>query len=312
MSDQQQNGANARRGFSLVTIAATVLVLVLALGALLWPRSSEQNHTHTLLVFDASGDQARVKGVFRLLQAYLETFAAGPLELVVVRTAGEFQLELATAPDFVLAPDGLALQIPVRQYLPLVAGRRPAPRNLRPRGVLVYRKSAGDAVEPWRTRAAATVFGDSLSLTAVGVIMSAGKRDLLGDCTFGPDPYDHGPALHALRLKAFDYAVVRQWDAERFFADGLLTSDQFGVRDLIVPVPDVVLMVSREVPRHVRLRSGEGLSSLGRHPGHEAPLEGELCLALPTLHLAGFNLLLEPDFELVRKIFPGDWLPETD
>jgi len=312
VSEQEQTGTDGRRSLSFLTMAAGVLVVVLALGALFWPRNGARDPVHTLLVFDASGDRARATGLFRDMRAYLSSLTESNLDLVVVRTTGEFRDRLANAPDFVLAPDGLALQVPVQRYLPLVVGRRPAPRNLRPRGVLVYRQSGGDIVDPWRTHASATVFGDSLSLTAVGVLRAAGDRRWPAGCTFGPDPYDHGPVLHALRLGGFDYAVVRQWDAERFFSAGLLPRAQFAVRDLVAPVPDAVLLVSREVPRHIRLRCGEGLIALGRQPGDEAPLEQKLRLALAEMHLTGFNLLLEPDFELVRKIFPGDWLPGAD
>ncbi len=312
MNEQAQPVSENRRRGNLLSAAAAVLVVLLALGALLWPQARQQSHAHTLLVFDTSGDQARVTHVFGPLREYLANLGEGDLALVVVRTVGEFRTQLAVEPDFILAPDGLALTAAAGQYLPLVVGRRAAPRNLRPRGVLVYRRSAGDQVEPWLTHAGVTVFGDSLSLTAVGVLRAGGETDWRRECASGPDPYDHGPVLHALRLGGFDYAIVRQWDADRFFAEGLLPRRQFGVRDLIAPVPDAVLMVSRQVPRHVRLRCGEGLSALGRQQGDEAPRERELRLALAELHLVGFNLLLEPDFELVRKNFPGDWLLGLD
>jgi len=72
-------------------------------------------------------------------------------------------------------------------------------------------------------------------------------------------------------------------------------------------------MVSRQVARVVRLRCSEGLSGLGRQStDDEAPITRELRRGLAHLHLAGFNILLEPDFELVRKNYIRDWLPGTD
>ena len=312
MSEVKQAAPEDGHGSVPLTMAAAVLVVLLAVGALLWPRSTEHNHPHVLLVFDASGDQSRQARVYDGLREFLVSLEAGALDLVVAGTVTEFKARLAELPDFVLAPDGLALQVPPTQYLPLVAGRRAAPRNLRPRGVLVsHRAAAGDS-EPWRSQPESTVFGDSLSLTAVGVLRGPGRTGWDRKLSCGPDTYDHGPALHALRLGGFSHAVVRQWDADRFFAEGLLNHDHYVVRDLVAPVPDAVLLVSRQLPRHVRLRCGEGLSALGRQQEDEAPLARDLRLALGELHLSGFNLLLEPDFELVRKNFAQDWLPKAD
>jgi len=295
-----------------VTLAAAALVVVLALGALLWPRGVDLKRTHTLLVYDSSGSAARTVRVFAPLREYMREMVDGPLELVVVRSVPAFRTRLAEQPDFIFAPDGLALQAAGEQYGPLVVGRRAAPQNLRPRSVLVFRRSAPDEPEPWRTRTGATVFGDSVSLTGVDVLRAAADTSWPPSLACGPDPYDHAPVLHALRLGTFDFAVVRQWDADRFFSEGLLDQGRFGVRSLVGPVPDVVLLASRRVPQRVRLRCGEGLSSLGRLPDSGNPRRRELDRALRDLDLAGFNLLLEPDFESVRKNYPRDWLPGGD
>lgn len=312
MSDPQQVATESGRGSVPLTVAAAILVVLLAVGALLWPRSTAPNHPHLLLVFDASGNQSRQARVYNSLREYLVSQETGALDLVVAPTVAEFRARLAEQPDFVLAPDGLALQAPPSQYLPLVAGRRAAPRNLRPRGVLVSRRAVAGEPEPWRTQPQATVFGDSLSLTAVGVLRERSPNGWPRNRPCGPDPYDHAPVLHALRLGGFSHAVVRQWDAERFFAEGLLSHDQYVVREVVAPVPDAVLLVSRQLPRHLRLRCGEALSALGRQQNEETPLARDLRWALADLHLAGFNLLLEPDFELVRKNFARDWLPTGD
>ncbi len=313
MTDPKQASNRTGHDGGRLTMMAATLVLLLAVGALFWPLGPEVPQAHTLLVFDSSGDQVRVAAVFKPLQEFLATSTTGGLDLVVVRTKAQFLARLALGPDFVLAPDGLALLAPADKFLPLVVGRRAAPRNLRPRSVLVYRRSAGEVTEPWQSLPARTVFGDSVSLAAVGALRLAGLTEWPGGCAAGPDPYDHAAALHAVRLGGFDYAIVRQWDAERFFDEGLLRPDQFATRDLASPVPDAVLLVSRQVPQHVRLRCGEGLSGLGRQSAdEEAPGDRELRRGLAHLHLAGFNVLVEPDFELVRKNYIRDWLPGVD
>jgi hypothetical protein len=297
-------------------LAAAGLVVVLALTSLFWPRAEMSATAPRLLVFDGSGVEDRVDGVFGRLRDvlghYLDERSRGGMQLVVVRTVAEFKAELALGPAFVLAPDGLALRVSGQNYVPLVVGRRPAPRNLRPSGVVVYRRSAGDVAAPWLVHARRTVFGDSLSLTATGVLRTTGRTSHPRGCAYGPDVYDHGPALHALRLGGFDYAVVREWDAERFREAGLLPATEFGIRDLVAPVPDTVLLAARSLPARIRLDCGDGLSSVGRQAGNQTGEEREFQNALGAVNLAGFNLLLEPDFEAVRKNFEQDWLPGRD
>jgi hypothetical protein len=270
-----------------------------------------------LLVYDSSGDSARTARVYEPLLAFLNETATIPLDLAVAETRNAFDENVAAGPDFILCPDGLGLQLDSGSFVPLVVGRRAAPRNLRPRGVLVYRKTAGLVADPWLNRPAATVFGDSVSLTATGMWRRTGNAPSGGpvqmsSCAWGPDPYDHAPVLHAARLGAFDYALVRQWDADRFFAEGLLSPQEWDVEIMTVPVPDIVLFAARSVTAQTRLALGDGLSNLGRDSEEATPAAGVLRQALTFLNLAGFNLLVDPDFELVRRNFAEDWPADTD
>jgi hypothetical protein len=304
--------SGAPRGLGGVTLGAAAVVVLLALGALLWPRAEVPDGAPALLVFDSSLETGRADGPYRRLCERLGVASGRDLQLVVATDMGAFRRHLAAAPAFLVVPDGVALAMDAQAYVPLVAGRRSAPMNLRPVGVLVHRLAAGDVAEPWRTRPERTVCGDSVSLAAVGALRQAGLTRWPGRLACGPDPYDHGPVLHALRLGGFDFALVRQWDAVRFFEAGLLSPARFGVRDLTEPVPDLLVLASRQLPRHVRLRCGESLAAVGRHPEHEGPADQELRRELAALRLVGFNPLLEPDFDAVRRKFPGHWLPAAD
>lgn len=316
MSEVSGNGRFAKGGLSL-TVMAGLLVVVLALGALLWPGSRSERGRGIVLVYDSSRENGRVHLVYEPLRAYLAEVVGSPLELSVVDSRAAFDDQVVAGADYIFCPDGLGLGLDAQKFLPLVVGRRAAPRNLRPRGVMVYRKSAGLLPAPWSTRPAATVFGDSVSLTATGMWRRLGNNAADhpppgADCAWGPDPYDHAPALHAARLGAFDYALVRQWDADRFFADGLLSSEEWGAEIMTVPVPDIVFFAARTVAAKARLALRDGMSNLGRGSGEAAPAAEALRQAVAGLNLAGFNLLVEPDFELVRRNFAGDWPTDTD
>ena len=316
MSEGSAAGGLGGGGRSL-TILAGILVIALALGALLWPGGGDRRGRGVLLVYDSSGEGGRVGRVYEPLRVYLNEITGLPLDLVVTGNRAGFASRVAEGPDFILCPDGLGLGLSTERFVPVAVGRRAAPHNLRPRGVLVYRKSAGLIADPWLQRPAATVCGDSVSLTATGMWRRLGKAALPGPadrtaCAWGPDPYDHAPVLHAARLGAFDYALVRQWDAERFFADGLLSPLEWGVEIMTIPVPDLVVFAARSVPAKSRLAVGDGLSGLGRGTGDPAPAAGALRRAIADLNLAGFNLLVDPDFELVRRNFAGDWPTATD
>ncbi len=316
MNDGPRSGRWGGGGRS-ITVLAGVLVLVLAFGALLWPGSGPSRNRGVFLVFDSLGDRVRVVNVYEPLLKFLNEFTGSPLELEVVGTVGDFTERQAAGVEFILCPDGLGVDLPATQFVPVVVGRRAAPRNLRPRGVLVYRKSAGLVPDPWISRPAVTVCGDSVSLTATGSWRRQGRSataeiPAAGTCAWGPDPYDHSPVLHAARLGGFDYALVRQWDADRFFADGLLSPLEWGLELMTIPVPDVVVFASRSVNGKTRLAVGEGLASLGRSPEGDSPAAGSARKALGGLNLAGFNLLVEPDFDLVRRNFAGNWPPARD
>jgi hypothetical protein len=296
---------------------AGILVVLLAVGALLWPGGGSNGGRALFLVFDSTGDRARVKRVYEPVLQFLNGHTEDPLELAVTSSVQDFQAVLDGRVAFVLCPDGLGLGLDSDKFVPLAAGRRAAPQNLRPRGVLVFRKSAGLVDTPWISRPEATVCGDSLSLTATGVWrrhrdQAAPPPTLPYRCAWGPDPYDHAPVLHAARLGGFDYALVRQWDADRFFAEGLLSPLEWGVELVTVPVPDLVIFASRSLSGNARLAVGEGLSSLGRNLENASPSVQEIGRAVGGLNLVGFNLLVDPDFELVRRNFAEDWPPAGD
>ncbi len=316
MNDESRTGRMGGGGRS-ITILASALVLALALGALLWPGLGPTRGRGVLLVFDSSGSKARITNVYEPLLHFLNEFTDQPLDLAVVVTVGAFREKMADGAEFVFCPDGLGLTLDAGRYVPVAVGRRAAPRNLRPRGVLVFRKSAGLVEAPWLSRPAATVCGDSISLTATGMWRRKGTgadpvSDLPPGCAWGPDPYDHSPALHAARLGGFDYALVRQWDADRFFADGLLSPLEWGIELVTVPVPDIVIFASRSVSGKTLLAVGDGLVALGRGPEEQPPAAREVRQAIGGLNLAGFNLLVDPDFEFVRRNFAGNWPPTGD
>lgn len=316
MTEGSRSGLLGGGGRS-ITVMAAALVMILACGALLWPGSGPSRSRGVFLIFDSTGDRGRLVQVYEPLLQFLNELGGRPLELEVVGTVEAFSEMQASGVDFVLCPDGLGLGLASSQFVPVAVGRRAAPRNLRPRGVLVYRKSAGLVADPWISRPAVTVCGDSISLTATGSWKRRGKEDMAvapppGTCAWGPDPYDHSPVLHAARLGGFDYALVRQWDADRFFADGLLSPLEWGLELMTIPVPDVVVFASRSVSGKTRLAVGDGLAGLGRGPEDDSPVAGAARVAVSGLNLVGFNLLVEPDFDLVRRNFAGNWPPARD
>ena len=290
---------------------AALFVLLLAVGAVLWPAGRQTTLQGVFLVFDPMGDEARVDGLYRPLAEYLENISGHAMEMKVVQESGAFLAATAGGADFIFCPDGLAFQVESKKYEPLASGRRAAPRNLRPSSVLVYRKSAGLVERPWLTHPKRTVAGDSLSLAATGAFL-VGPGGLAPGCSWGPDPYDHGPVLHAARLGAFDFACVRQWDADRFFSSGLLSDADWGMATLTDPVPDVVFLASRRVPGSIRLEVREALVGVARSGEPFTPEGAALAKGLPLLRLVGFNLLIESDFERVRRNFIGHWQAVAD
>jgi hypothetical protein len=192
----------------------------------------------------------------------------------------------------------------------VAAVRRAAPRNLRPRGVLVHRADETPPVAPWATHPDRLVLGDSLCLSAVGAwMLDAAVPAASGQPACGPDPFDHAPALHALRLGNYDYALVRQWDADRFLASGLLDPVAWTTTPVTPPVPDLVLMAPRSVAGARRMSVGENLRRLGREADAAPPGTAALLTGFERLGLAGFNPLLEPDLERLRRRWRPDWPP---
>lgn len=308
----ESGSATGRRRISgsTISLAAAAIVILLAAGALIWPGGKPDGLRGVCLVYDSLGSQ-RDDVLYEPLVDFLSKHSGRGMRLQRVDNVRDFQLQAQQGVDVALCPDGLALELDPERYAPLVAGRRTAPRNLRPRCVLISRVGAAGGAQPWADAPSRTIFGDSLSLSATGVLRarSGAGGGLPGGCASGPDPYDHSPALHALRVGCFDHAVVRQWDAERFFTDGLLPADEWGMEILGGPVPDLVLFASKEIPAAQRLELGTLLSQLGRTDHESEPPASDLVRGLHSVHLAGFNLLVDPDLELVRSSYPGDWLP---
>ena len=293
------------------TAAASAVVLVLALSAILAPPPGSHRPGGLLLVIDPVAS-LRETDLGAPLAGWLGPALRRTLRAQVVPSLAEVPAGTWADVGLVICPDRVALALPDSAFVTLAAGRRHAPLNLRPRSVLVYRRSAGPLAEPWRTAPQRTILGDTLTLTGCGPACREGRcpwRTGRGRApALGSDPYDHAAVLEALRLGCFDYAVVREWDAQRFFAAGLLDSRAWGMEMLSVPVPDVVVLVSRAWPGSARVRAGEVLLGLGRHQESGGLAgEGAALRALAEIDLAGFNLLLEPDFEFVRREFAACW-----
>lgn len=303
--------SQGHRSGLLLTFVAAIFVLVLALGAMFWPKGKSPSLSGRVLIFEATGDANRLNILYRPLVNFLTETSGHEMDLQIAATRGEFLASAGDDVDFIFCPDGLALQLDPDLFQPLVAGRRNAPKNLRPRHVLVYRLASGLMVDPWLNQPARTVLGDSLSLAGSGVALKGRAPGEL-NCSWGPDPYDHSPVLHAARLGAFDYALVRQWDADRFFESGLLSRDVWGQESLSDPLPDLVLMARKGTPPRVRLDVREKLAAIGRSDDKATVPTQALVSGLPLHHLAGFNILLEPDFDRIRGIFKDHWQASAD
>ena len=303
-------------------VIATSVVVALALGAVFWPQSGPPARASRLLVLDTGVQAERQEQLYQPLTAWLSEVTGRRLTLLLAADRQTFAAGVASGADYVLCPDALALTLSPEHWRPLAAARRSAPMNLRPRGVLLRRKTAPGTVTPWRDHPARTAFGDSLSLTGAGAVATLpATRDTDGAglmpaalraCSWGPDPYDHAPVLHAARLGGFDYIIVRQWDAERFFRNGMLSPAEWDQSDLTAPVPDIVMMAAAELSTTERMAVREALSALGRSEEQDSSPVEQVRQGLATLHLAGFNILLEPDLDLARRQFKGGWLTGDD
>ncbi|MHB8079028.1 MAG: hypothetical protein ACYDIE_07220 [Candidatus Krumholzibacteriia bacterium] len=294
------------------TVLAGAVVLLLAASALWWPPRGSAPVEGLFLVVDPLA-QVRGDQMYVPLGAWLAAGVGRPLRLLVVHRVADVPARAWQDVGLVLCPDGVALGLPQEDFTTVAAARRQAPQNLRPRSVLVYRLAAGFAPAPWITAPARTVLGDSLSLAGCGAACRTGgypwRERSPGRPVpkVGADPYDHGPVLQALALGCFDYALVREWTARRWTDAGLLDPATWGMTPVTAPLPDVVVLVSRRWSAADRVRVGERLVSIGRR--QEAGTSAREVSALSVLErlgLAGFNPLLEPDFELTRRQFAPD------
>jgi hypothetical protein len=124
---------------------------------------------------------------------------------------------------------------------------------------------------------------------------------------WGNDPYDHRDVLAAARHGAYDHAVVRQWDAEAALSSGRLDPRRWRVRRLGDPVPDIVVLASRSLSRAARIDLQESLSTLGRDASGKGAGGIDLDGRLAALGFEGFNLLLGPDFDRLRRRYSPCW-----
>jgi hypothetical protein len=297
-----------RETISRVTIVASIFIILLAFGALFWPRGESVPHRDVLLILDPAADSQRIQELYQPLLSLLARADGQGLHLEVSNNLVDFQNRADRGARYVLCPDRIALGFGDLRYVPLVIGRRAAPRNLRPQGALVYRKSPGVGLEHWQNNYGRVIAGDSLSLLiSENLVVGWG---VLG--AVGPDPYNHGPALHALRLADFDYALVRQWDAQRFFESGLLLHEEWGIDLLGDPWPGLILMADAELATSRRVKTAEALAAIGRDPENVKDSESTVINGLKLINLVGFNHLLEPDFDLVRKRAKENWPPRSN
>lgn len=293
---------------SLLPQLVALALLLITAAALFWPQQPDRRGDGALLVLMPEPDPLR-RDALGELAAYLEVQAR--IDLHVVLAADRAAL-IARLPDalVVLCPDAVALTLPSSSWQPLVVGRRRVPWNLRPTSVLVSRRGVAFQARPWLTAPGRTVFGDSLSLVCLAPLCLDDDSDLGGlpaGVAWGTDPFDHRGVLAAAQYGAFDHAVVRQWDADLALATGRLDPQQWLVRQIGDPVPDVVALASRKMSRGVRLDLQEALSILGRRAAGETVAAGRLEARLGALGFEGFNLLLGPDFERLRRRYGSCW-----
>lgn len=301
----QQNRENAKEGESIsqVTLVAFVLLILLAIGALFWPDADSKPHPAVFLVMDPSAGITRNQQLYEPFLSVLSQVGNQDLRLEVVTSVADFQAQVGLGARYILCPDGVALGLPSSEYSALVTGRRAAPQNLRPKGAWIYRKPRGGQGQPKLGQDAKVIVGDSLSLLVCENMVDS---TMVVDAV-GPDPYDHSPVLHTLRLADFDYALVRHWDALRFFESGLLSHQEWGIEVLGEPWPDVVLLADRGLATSERLGIAQELTAIGRERGNENRAVALLLEGLKGVNLAGFNILLERDFEMVRNRAKENW-----
>jgi hypothetical protein len=285
-------------------VAASLLALTA--GALLIPPEPLARGDGTLLVLLPVGEVRRGEAL-EALAAYLGRQARLDLRVQIAGDRQAFAEALPTA-LVTLCPDGLGLDLPTGAWQALATGRRRVPWNQRPASVLVGRRSLPPQTAPWRTAPARTVFGDSLSLVCLAPLCEDGRREPLpATVGWGRDPYDHRAVLAAAVHGAYDHAVVREWDAAAALAEGWLDPAHWRVERLSDPLPDVVVFASRRLTGAVRLDLQEALALLGRDDAVLAPADHLVEVQLGHLGLDGFNLLLGPEVERLRRQYDRCW-----
>lgn len=296
------------------TVLACSVVVVLAVAALLLPHGANRSGEGLFLVVDPLGE-SRGQDAFGPLADWLVSGTGRPVRMQVVTDLVGFSGRDLEEVELILCPDGVATGLSPEQFICLAAARRHPPHNLRTKSVLVHRRGVEIPGDPGRLSPDRCILGDSLSLAGSGVVCRQATRGIDGGApsswrrgwVFGPDPYDHAPVLHALRVGCFDFAVVRKVAADRFFSAGLLDPDGWGIEELTGPLPDVVVLAARRLPAPVRVRLGEILVGLGRHADSASRSELEVLRGLSLVGLDGFNLLFDPDFQGVRRRFDSCW-----
>lgn len=295
---------SGRLRWPLAKILAGVTVVLLAVFSATWPRGEGARGEGLFLVLDPT-PEARASQVYQPLAAYCGEVIKRELQVKVVGRSDEF-LALAAEATVMLCPDAVGLR--AQGVTTLAVGRRRAPRNLRPTSVLVSRVGAAGESRPWLVVPSRTVFGDSLSLVCLAPLCQEGTGVRFpGGASFGSDPYDHGAVLEALRLGAFDHAVVRQWAAEVFLASSGVEAGGWQVMPLTEPMPDIVLLADGRLSRQQLLTLGEAVVTLGRQ-SEATPANGLVAqAALAGLGLDGFSVLLDPDFAALRGRYGACW-----
>lgn len=285
-------------------VLAAVVVLGLTAAALLAPDGSRGQRL--LLVVDPLG-QERAGRAFEPLGEALETALKTGLRLAVVRDLPALAQVDWREVAVVICPSAVAAGLSPERLLPLAAGVGQRPGALRSRPLLVRRRGAPEAEAPWRDRPGRTVVGDSLSLGLLGAVCAGGPAPAA--LAFGPDPYDHAPVLHALRLGCFDYAVVGEAAWDRFLAAGLLRPDEWERRDLGPAVPEPVILAARDLGAEQLLRLTDRMVRLGRAdaPADERLREAAALRGLALIHVAGLQPLLEPELQRLRERHDPCW-----
>jgi hypothetical protein len=283
-----------------------LLIVLLAAASQWWPRPEADLGDGTLLAYLPVADVRREDAIAALGQ-YVGDTIDRTLVPRIARDREEFRAGLDDA-LVVIAPDGAALALPTAAWQPVVAARRHVPWNLRPSGMLLSRRDVAATEAPWRTAPRRTAIADSLSLVCLAPLCADGSgHQLPRDVAWGDDPLDHAAVLVAAAHGAYDHVVAREWDVEAAVAAGRLDPARWTTRKVSGPMPDVVVLASRRLPAASRLALQQALSTLGRSADGEDARCARLEVHLGQLGLDGFNLLLGPDFDRLRRQFGPCW-----